>query len=115
MGVSLHQAGPRLPRHNGCSQGAGGEAGHGSGTEGCPQWPRALHVTQVCVWGGGGGGQQCGAAGSGCSLQGGLSVVDQGIKRVLQLRKISRSNRLTDQDLFYREVCGVGLGCEGWG
>ena len=42
-------------------------------------------------------------------------MVDQGIKRVLQLRKISRSNRLTDQDLFYREVCGVGLGCEGWG
>lgn len=43
-----------------------------------------------------------------CSLQGGLSVVDQGIKRVLQLRKTSsRSSKLTDQDLFYREVGGV--------
>ena len=42
------------------------------------------------------------------SLQGGLSVVDQGIKRVLLLRKTSRSSKLTDQDLFYREVG------EGW-
>lgn len=35
-------------------------------------------------------------------------MVDQGIKRVLQLRKTSsRSSKLTDQDLFYREVGGV--------
>lgn len=36
-------------------------------------------------------------------------MVDQGIKRVLLLRKTSRSSKLTDQDLFYREVG------EGWG